>query len=461
MIGQGTEAATYVNDKRRVFSAREAGETYGYGSPLHQAVKQLLPINGRGVGTIPVTVYPLQAGASAAAAVSTVTASGTATAAATYQVRVNNILSEPFTVAAAATATDFAAAALAAVNAILDMPVIATVSAAILTLTAKWLGITGNNIRVSVVGPANGYTFTITVPTAGAVNPTVTDALGRIGQEWETMVVNCVDSDTAVLTEFNTWGEGRYSGMGGRPAVVFTGSTLTTPALAIAVPDARPTERSNSQLMNPGSTDLPFIVAAAQAREVVLVANDNPPTDYGSRVVTGLTPGPGTNHWTLAERDTALKGGVSSIDVVDGKVVLKDIVTFYHPSGDVDPIYRHVVDVVKYQNILYNFQQRFGQPSWDGAPFVPDNQAVTNLRARQPKAVHAEIAGLLDGLGLEAIISDPAGAKETIQVQLSTQNPKRVEFTVDPEVSGNSNIISGTIGLGFYYGDPLATEAAA
>ena len=59
IIGQGNSLSVYSNDKAQVTSALQVAQTYGFGSPLHLAAKQLFPDNGDGVGTIPVTVYPL------------------------------------------------------------------------------------------------------------------------------------------------------------------------------------------------------------------------------------------------------------------------------------------------------------------------------------------------------------------------------------------------------------------
>ena len=92
VIGQGSTASTYTTTKRQVNSALEVGSMYGFGSPLHLAVSQLLPVNGDGVGTIPVTVYPLQDNAAGTAATRTITVTGTATATAPLTVRINGMV---------------------------------------------------------------------------------------------------------------------------------------------------------------------------------------------------------------------------------------------------------------------------------------------------------------------------------------------------------------------------------
>ena len=103
VVGQGSSNSVYATTKRQVTSATEAATLYGFGSPIHLAVLQLLPVNGDGVGTIPVTVYPLVDDGSGAVSSGDITPSGAQTEAAAYQVRINNIDSEQFVINAADT----------------------------------------------------------------------------------------------------------------------------------------------------------------------------------------------------------------------------------------------------------------------------------------------------------------------------------------------------------------------
>jgi phage tail sheath gpL-like len=73
LIGQGATASTYSLTKFQITSAAQAGARYGYGSPIHLAARELFPSNGDGVGTIPVTVYPLDDDGSGVAATGDIT----------------------------------------------------------------------------------------------------------------------------------------------------------------------------------------------------------------------------------------------------------------------------------------------------------------------------------------------------------------------------------------------------
>jgi phage tail sheath gpL-like len=287
----------------------------------------------------------------------------------------------------------------------------------------------------------------------GATNPSVTAALAQVGDVWETMFLNCLDvADTTTLAEYAAFGEGRWGALVHKPCIFFTGNTATTVANAIAVPDARKTDRTNGQFVAPASNDLPFVVAARQLARVLKVANNNPPTAYGGQKATGLVPGADGSQWLYTQRDTAIKGGSSTISVVDSIVTLEDIVTFYHPTGDPLPAYQYAVDIVKIQNILYNIDLIFSEASWKSAPLLPDDQATTNPNARKPKDAKAALASLVDSLGLEAIISDPATAKDSIVAVINSTNPKRLDMALTVALSGNTKIKSVDLFFGFFFG---------
>ncbi len=454
VVGQGSTVATYPTTKKQVFSASEAGSIYGFGSPIHLAVKQLLPVNGDGVGAIPVTIYPLVDDGSGVASSGDITPVGTTTKTQAYTVLVNEIPSEAFIVSASDSVATIVTAMTAAINAALDVPMVATDSTTTVDVDSKWKGASANDLSISIAGDfTDGLTFTITQPVSGAVNPDVDDALNQVGNVWETMFLNCMDvADTATLDKFSAFGEGRWGPLVRKPMVAFVGTNEASVTTAIAIPDARGSDRVNSQLVAPGSGNLPFVIAARQLARIVALANNNPPHDYGSQRATGLTPGLDSEQWTYAERDTAVKAGSSTVEVKDSVVNVSDVVTFYHPVGEEPPAYRHVVDIVKLQNIIFNLDLLFANTEWDGAPLLPDDQPTSNRSAKKPKTAKALVASMLDSLGLEAIISDPETAKAIILAQINESNPKRLDLVVIVQLSGNANIISIDLDFGFFFG---------
>lgn len=458
VFAQGSSSpGTYSTEKWQATSAAAAGTRYGFGSPAHLVVRELLPVNGDGVGSIPVTVYPLEDGYEAVTAAGSITPSGSQTKQASYYVRAAGVLSAPFVISPGDTVAERCDAMVAAINAVLEMPIIATDGTTDVDFVAKWAGPTGNDIVVEIIGDTTlGTSFAIVQPSGGLVDPDITAALAQMGNVWETMALNATGQADAILDEFQTFGEGRWGELVRRPIVVFSGNTDIAVATATTIPDARADDKVNAQLVSPGSPNLPFVVAARQLARIAKLANNNPPHDYGSQRATGLIPGDDGDQWDYNDRDQAVKNGSSTVDVRDGVVTIGDVVTFYHPTGEEPPAYRNVVDIVKLQNVIFNLDLLFNNSDWDGAPLIPDGQPTVNPTAKKPKMAKALIAGLIDSLGLNAIISDPATAKKSVVATIDSGNPKRLNVELTVQLSGNTNIISVTLNFGFFFGAQAA-----
>lgn len=456
VIAQGATAATYATTKFDATSAAQVAAKAGYGSPAHLIARELFPLNGDGVGTVPVTFHLLVDDGSGVAAAGTITPSGTHLKAGSYRVRINNILSAPFVILPAASVATRVGAMVAAINAVLEMPVVAVAHAGntLVDLTSKWKGLSANDIYVEVIGDMTlGTVFTIAQLSGGLVNPSVSAALASIGNVWETMLLNALTiADTTTLDLIQAFGEGRWGATVRKPLVCFTGNTIADPVAAVAVSDARKTDRINGQLVSPGSHDLPFVVAARQLARIAVVANDNPPTNYAAQRATDLTPGDDGVQWDYPTRDAAVKAGSSTIEVKDSVVTISDVVTFYHPTGDANPAYRYVVDIVKLQQYHYNLSLTFEAKEWAAAPLVPDSQPTKNPNARRPMNAIAEICMLHQTAGDAAIISDVAFAKKNTFAAIDGQNPKRLNVQITIKLSGNTNIIDVTLNFGFFVG---------
>jgi phage tail sheath gpL-like len=452
VIGQGATAITYSTDKIQLTSASDVGDAFGYGSPIHLASMEIFPLNGDGVGTIPVTFFPLADGDTEATG--SITPTDSQTVAGAYQVNMNGILSNQFVISVGDSIADICDVMTTAINANLNMPMLAVDGATVVTLTSKWKGTSANDINISITDVTDGATFVLVQPTGGLVNPTVGGALAQIGEVWYTMALNCLDIvDTDAIEAYETFGEGRWGATTKKPMIFFTGDTQATVALASALPETYPTYRNNGLLVAPDSGDLPFVVGARQLARMIVVADVNPPRDYQGQKATGINAGADGNQWTYLERDQAVKAGCSTIEVRDDIVTMSDTVTFFHPAVDLLPEYRYVVDIVKLQNIIFNLDLIFNAPDWAGAPLLPDADPTSNRSAKKPRMAKAVVATMLDSLGLEAIISDPETAKKNTIAEIDGSNPKRLNLVVPVQLSGNVNIISVNLEFGFYFGE--------
>jgi hypothetical protein len=281
-----------------------------------------------------------------------------------------------------------------------------------------------------------------------------------MGDVWETLVVNCFEAeDDDMMDEVETFNEGRWLPTVRKPLLAFAGQGVYTSATdAGTLADARKTDRTNVIVACPQCLDFGAIIAGRAVARVARMANTNPPHDYGRQALTGLTAGAQSAQLTWEQRDARVKLGACTTIVRDGVVEMSDTVTCYHPSGDPTPAWRYVCDVVKWQQVLFNLDLIFATAAWDGAPLIPDDQPTSNRSAKKPKMAVAEVAGMIDGLSLEAILSDPETAKATIVAAISSTNPKRLDLAFTVQLSGNTNILSIDANFGFYFGAPVVVE---
>ena len=458
LIGQGNSTSTYPTTPVDVTSALEVAQLVGFGSPLHEAAKQLFPLNGDGVRSVPVRMYPLQAGASAAAAAGDVTFVGTSTRQIVFQVRVGGVLSESIVVPSGTAAAAMGALVDPAVDNVLDMPVTSAPTSGTdgVDLTAKWLGVTGNDIGIELINfPTDaGLTATITAMAAGAVAPDVTVALNQVGTRWESMLINAAApyDDATTNNAFMTWGEGRWLPLGKRQAVVFNATSETDRNTLITHGDTRRLDRINVVAAMPGCKSTPWAMAAREVARVALTANNRPARDYGSQVLSGLIPGTDAEQFEYTDRDLLVKAGISTTEVRNGAITISDTVTYYHPEGDPLPAYRFVKNIVKLQQTTYNVRINFETARWDGAPLLLDTDFTTDEDAVKPKTARATAAAIVDGLADAAIVGMRDETKSGIRAQINTQNPDRLDLVIPWKVSGNANQIAITQEFSFIFG---------
>lgn len=451
LIGQGNSASSYATTKRQVVSAAEVATRYGYGSPLHLAALQLFPKNGDGVGSIPVTVYPLEDDSSAVTAAGNITAVGTQVGTDVYRLKVSEIYVD-VVIPDGTAANDAMVLFRTAILSKLEMPIIpAAPGGGIMTFDVKWAGASGNDVYVEIEGDISGIVYTITQPTGGLVNPDITVALNQIGQVWETIIVNCLNyNDDDANDAIQTFIEGRWSALEKKPCIAINGNNKNY-ATRSAYTDARSDDYSNVFSSAVGCNNLPAQIAARNACRIAVQAQNNPPQNYKEKL-TGLTAGDDSLQEDYTTRDLAVKKGSCTTIVVNGEIEMNDTVTAYHPAGEEPPAFRYVVDIMKLMNVIYNNRLIFEADEWKGAPLLPDGTPTTNPTAKKPKDAKTALCNLADNLALEAIISDPDFTKENITASINSLNPKRLDWAFPIKLSGNTEIIDGTIYFGFYFG---------
>ncbi len=455
-------------DKRIITSAQQAGELYGFGSPIHQMIRILRPQSGTGIGGIPTVVFPQISDGSATATTITITVTGTANANATHNIVINGrsgLDGLNYSVAVVngddneAIATKIAAS----VNAVLNSPVTATASTNTVVFTSKWEGATSDDINISFNTNDNtaGLTYAQTDKTSGAGSVSLADSLSQFQEDWYTIVINSYGaSQFEALEQFNgipdvTNPTGRYSGLNFRPFVAMFGSTESTTADLLAITDAsaRRTQVTNALCAAPNSSGMPFEAAANMARLFARTVQDRPQSDVNAQSYPDMPVPQNEVIGDMANyenRDLLVKGGCSTVTLRDGVYQIQDFVTTYHPTGEGN--FRLVYDFVRNINVVWNvvfgyraLEERFVQDH----VLIDNNQVVEIPNAVSPNEWRAIIFSYIDALVIRGLINNAEFSQGSVRVQISDQNPDRIETTFNIILTGIGRILSTDLQVGF------------
>ena len=444
-------------------TAQSVGQTYGYGSPMHIMARILMPNNGGGVNGIPVTFYPQAKAVGATAKVFTISPTGVANNNGTHYLKIagREGLDGVFyalNIVKGDTTSIISAKIYNAVNAILGSPFIATDTEYLATLTSKWSGLTADKLTVSVDTGNNtlGITYTVNSIQSGSGTPSVASQL-IFENVWHTLVVNPYGEDTATMQAFEAYNgipdpttpTGRFVGIIMKPFLAITGFTSDDPS---SVFDSRLNDVTIVAAPAPNSLGLPM---EASANATVLFANisqDTPDLDIGGLSYPDMpTPlSSGTMH-DATSRNIIVQKGCSTVDVINGRYVMQDFVTTYHPIGETPPQYRYA------RNLMLDFNVRFSyylkeQAFVIGAVIANDNDVVLSSKVIKPKTWKAEVGELADELVKRGLVVDSAFMKDGIVVNISTVNPDRLETFFPYKRSGVARIASTTAQAGFNFG---------
>ena len=465
IIGEANTAnqATFPVGATEILSAKAAGDKYGYGSPIYNMMRILRPITSDGVGGIPTIVYAQAE--TGVARVQTITVTGSVTANATHTVKIagrGSVDGESysFNVSVGDSVTAIASAINVAVSNVLGSPVTTSAAIGVVTATAKWAGLTSQDITVTIDTDDNsaGLTYTIAETVAGSGVPAVTSSLSLFNNDWNTIVVNSYGVDaTAVLTELEAFNgipdqntpTGRFQGTIMKPFIALTGSVSDEDT---SLTDSKKEEVTIAVCPAPLSPALPMEAAANMAVLFARIEQDNPHLDVAGKSYPDMPVA--TDAITMNDyntRDAYVKKGNSTVDINNGKYRIQDFVTTYHPVGESTPQYRYA------RNLMIDFNIKFSYRLLEEINVVDhaiagDNDTVTVGTVIKPKEWKGIVYSFADDLAKRALIADPSFMQESIVVGLSTSNPDRLETFFRYKRTGFTRIAATTAEAGFNFG---------
>jgi len=449
-----------------VTSAKQAGELFGYGSPIHSVIRVLRPINSDGVGGIPTIVFPQISDGAATASTRVWTVTGTATSNATHTIIVNGrdgVDFQPYSysVVVGDTPTIIAGKMKDAVNSVLGAPCTGANTLGVATFTTKWDGATSDELNISIDFGSNaaGISYSQTSATSGAGTVSLAASFDNIGDVWYTSVINTYGvSKLAEFEQFNGIPDadaptGRYNGLIFKPFMAFFGSVLNNINDFSEITNDSDRVEQVTNVLCPAPNSLGFTYEAA-ANVVALfgrIMQDTPHLDVNNKAYPDMPiPSDGLigDMSDYNNRDFLVKKGCSTVILENGAYKIMDLVTTYHPDGEIPLQYAYARNLNLDWNVCDAYRTLETLRLKDKV-LISDEQVTTVTGAIKPKEWKAVCFDLFEDLAERALINNPQFSKDSLDVEISTTNPDRFETFFRYKRTGIARIESTDVEAGF------------
>ena len=439
--GQYDPANTGVveNEPKQLFTADAFGDYYGYGSEIHRQAMWIFALLGGFSENVWGMALAIPTGTPAAADGDVVFATA-ASSAGTFYVSVGGDLIA-VSLPNGATPTEAGAAFEAAVNANKRLAVTASNTTGTVTLTAKWVGATGNQINVvanpggDVQSGENPGGMTITAPgllTGGSGDALVSGAFFDDGEDalrerWYT-IITCPYQDSTNLTAYKTLADLRSAPEVNRRFAAYVGYVGKTYAEAFAIP-ATINHPSICPAWESRALVPDFELGAALAGLVAASATFDPGRPFKTLPV-GVPTTVGVDNLAYAKNDALFRAGIGYF-AIDGAGVLRagDIPTSYrtNPGGASTEEWFDAVSIHRRQQFAYDIETMGRSDPYTRGMLASDDVVTGKDYVVKPKTLGTDLINLVDVWASEGWVKNPEEIKETILTLINAGNNSRLD----------------------------------
>lgn len=434
-----------LNEPVACASLAEAKRLGGAGSPLARAFEAAFRIDR----ATPIYLLPVAPPSGGVAATGDIVVASAPTAAGTLALYVGG-QKVAVGIGASDTTAQVATKINAAINAATDLPVTSTVSSSTVTMTCKWKGVTGNDIRAedSILGP-NGAEIlptglALTYPAnnvlaSGAGVPDWSMAIAALGEEpYEYVSLAHNDSNSLSVwgLEYGFTDSGRWGWMRKTYGHIFTGKRDTYANLASWGPTMNYGVISAMAIEVKSSTPIWEWVAAYTARAARALGND-PARPLQTLAFDGIRPAPKSARFSKTELNGLAQLGLAIQSTnPDGFPAILREQTLYQKNtqGQPDAAYELVTTLATlaevFRRIMQSITSKFPRHKLanDGTRFGSGQAIVT------PKIIKAEIVAIYRQLEEAGLVENFALFKDALIVQRNATDANRVDVLFPPDL---------------------------
>lgn len=430
-----------------ISSLPQAKSKFGAGSQLAQMVEGYLGNNT----SVEFYALPIKDPSSGNAASGSITVTGEASASGTISLYFYDELVQ-IGVTEGDNATAVASAIAAAINADIDLPATATASEGVVTVTAKHKGVIGNDIIMSLNlgGDANGeatpsgLSLALNNFAGGSGNVDLEDAIANLGDEQFDFVVSgwTVKSALDAFSAYMNDKTGNWSYLKQKYGHVWAAHRGT---LAELQTFGSGYNDQHLSVMGINGTHSPiWKVAAALAGSAATSIAADPARPLQTLSLEGISAPEIADRFTITERETLLKNGISTYNVNAGKVQIDRVITTYQTNayGQADNSYLSVETLYTSAYILRYLRgiitSKYGRHKLanDGTRFA-DGQAIVT-----PNVIRAELIAAYTALEFEGLVEDVEAFKKNLIVERNQNDKNRIDVLFTPDYVNQLNIFA-------------------
>lgn len=447
IVGQKLAAGSApANTPVRVLSVNHAKTLFGQGSMLAGMFEGYFANDT----TTEVWGMGLADAEAGVAATQTITLAGAATAAGTLEMMVTDMRVR-VPVASGDTSAEVATALGAAINALLDLPVTASVNASVVTVTARHKGAESNGLFIRAnyhAGDALPPGLTapaIAAGTAGATNPDASAVFTALGEmPFQTIVHPWNDDANMDIIEAAL--ADRANALKMNYGEAFTHNPGTFGALTTAA--ALRNSPYNPVTGMFGIPSAPWKVAAAVAAQVTFSLKQDPGRPFNTLVLKGILPPVPNARFTRTERELLLETGIATLVVnANEEVAIERMVTTYktNPQGFADTGLRDLNAILLLYYLSWSQQARISMrfPRYkladDGTNYAPGQKVVT------PKVIRAELVALAREWEQAGLIENVDQYIADLKVERDATDRDRVNSFQRPDLINGFQVLASLI----------------
>jgi phage tail sheath gpL-like len=359
------------------------------------------------------------------------------------------------------TVTEIAAAVTATINDDddnADLPVVATVAAGVITLTAKWKGIGGNDISVTVnyFGRIGGEELPpgleLTLPatgflTGGTAVPNFDTAIANLGdQQFEYVAIPFTDSTTLLAFE-EEWGfseTGRWGWMRELWGHVFSAKRDTYANLMTWGP-TRNSGVISVMAVEPKLPNPVYEVVAAYTAKAQRALTNDPARPLQTLQLTGIKNAPLHDRFNVLEVNSLAGAGFATQRAgFEGSPAISRESTTYQLNryGQPDDAYELVTTLATLARLMRNqkhaITSKFPRHKLanDGTRYGPGQAIVT------PGVVKAELIAQYRMDEFNGLVEDVRNFKRHLLVERDPNNPNRLNVLYPPDLINQLRIFA-------------------